>query len=365
MIQAEITRDVRRCQQLRERIARDKSATPEQLAVWFKGNFTAKDYRSWNSYVQELVLEMNPTAVDAAIAKEQQEAEHKSQQDETFVRNVLAGKHPGETSATLGLEEGQIAFVNGHPELTTVGDGSSHEAHQSGLQNSKLLLDECIARNWLTSGENLQKVFVDLATAGKLTLRINGELLTGTALRNYVYLHSEILNLHSAPSAPDPDAALSADEYKTKHALPTADAWTSGDPNAKNSATSPPARTVQIYETAIQTFRSFHPEFIPSDFARTKMLGALGSRPLIIQNLEAAFNELSKDAEFQEHCIDRSAKVTSGGLTITNYEGRAPGFPTPVAEYEFRKTLAAMSSSAYHERYRQDPDFRARVDALG
>jgi hypothetical protein len=160
-----------------------------------------------------------------------------------------------------------------------------------------------------------------------------------------------LLSPHSpAIQAQREQAALSADDYKKQ--------------NPEAFPKSIPPLVEKKWRQAASSFASFHPEYIPSAENKKHMLAYLEKRnlPITLNNLEAAYAELTKDGYIQ---INPEAVVSAGnGTRMIDYG--APGRGKEVASLpEGNESLAYkirnMTAKEYSD-FIADPNNRRAVD---
>ena len=223
----------------------------------------------------------------------------------------------------------------------------------SVFENRQALMEWLKQNNRTVKFANLVAAFEALVLEGRVIVSPAAigagteQQVSGFALRKHPNLH---LLLKPGPTEKEREqreiGKLSADDYKKQ---------------LKNSNTSNPWRSREIEQVGA-TFQSFHPEWIPSDDNKTKLLEWIdkGKTGFSIQALEAAYKDLRSRGE-----LELSDAVEVGQITLmANYGAPSRGVPPEPEKYSFKKLVRNMSASELAQRCSDDPAFRASLNAL-
>ena len=108
------------------------------------------------------------------------------------------------------------------------------------------------------------------------------------------------------------------------------------------------------------TFQSFHPEFIPTDENKAKLLEVVEKIGcgFTIQSLEAAFASVKGDLELSD------AVEEFRGHKLIDYGPQSHGVPPEPDKASFRKKVRGMTAQQLADECNIDPNFRAALNAL-
>jgi len=298
--------------------------------------------------------------VNAHLKREQTDKKNAQEESDRYTRAMWAGELQGESAVTMGLVDEQRKWTAHYPQF--IGDKNDPD----GLRNLEIIAETLAKHNWLPTYSNLTKAFEECVLEAKGIVLDFAKVGLRTPPENVSidYFSAEDLEklISPAKKGPTPDDIetarinkQSANQYLQEHA-----------DELQEKGVSP--LLLDRFTQVIDTWISFnHERYRPSPEAAAILSGYIVEHKLQfnIQGLDTAFADLiNSDATFREFAYIQPVKTQS--VKMSDQGGRQVGSQPNYgkADYEFRISLQKMGSDEYRERYSQDPEFRARVDAL-
>jgi hypothetical protein len=200
---------------------------------------------------------------------------------------------------------------------------------------------------------DFREAFEKLAVAGRLVLNPSAcnagseTEVTGHRLRT----HSNLHKLLEPFKAKNPEATMSAKEYKAAH------------PELNDAGL--PALIAKRFDQANATFLANHPEYVRTDENSKAILTRLEKQRLMptIQNLESAYAAAYKAGELE---TNQEAVVAGSVTKMVDFGAeRSRGVAARSKKSSFQAKIDSMTSVELKEKIATDPSFREALDGLG